>query len=528
MASWQLKKRPPNSGSEQIIILKISELDNFDRSPDGNCVEAKFTAKDIGIRARDLVSLEADTGNGFTRVWTGYVAVPGAVNDDLNPAPFSLVGLKQRFAEIQWKGPVLARADVGAQVRAILADPDHLPAGVSYNSTNVPNLGFINGQRFYAGESVKEVLDALAEMVPGVTWGVNADGAVFFKKESPSDYTFTHGVNTTEIVFEPVNAEEVVTKVALEVPGVNLEGLQTGMFYEGASFASSQAVFPAFYIHAEDLNNHFLYNAWRKITWPGGIPPYYVPAGQTTTFGDISFTNPNHALDNSPDTFANLKDVAPGSAVSEGFYDVNYYTSDLADGFQYSYISSRALKVKLTIQTAIPPNLHQMCEYVFELPATEEDVVQNGYKLVPHDVRFNDEFADAGAVYSSALDIRFPSNPELELGAIKLYDFRMIRLDRNVLRDIASAYFIPPRQEAAKVVRVREEILQPRHHVTLVKDGLTLQRKAALYRVSITKDGGIENTVMIEQPTDAETISQNYVSRTDRKNDIRRERRQPR
>lgn len=516
MASWRLIYRFPNGLTGETITTNISELERFDRTPDGNCVEARFIGKDIGIRARDLVTLEVDTGLGFEPVWTGYAETPGAVNDLHNPAAFLLVGLKQRFFEIEFEEPALFGDDVGQMVRGLITQPKYRPAGVIYDEANIPNFNANMGDRYYTGESVGEIFDALAEAV-GAVWGVNAQGEFFFRRKGNTQHTFIDGLNNTEIFFEPVNAAETVTKVTLEIPPMNFDNVVDKTYYDSFWDERKPLINPAFYVKVEDETRHPIYNAWKKITWPGGVPPYTSLGSYAVTSG--RFTAPGNAHDNDPGSFASYN----GSGVAGDVMNIGLRAIQLADGFQFRYTST--IDVDLRFNTfrydAIPGgDVIDNNEVIFSFPPT--DVPKNIVMLVPRDVRF-DGRVGGSYTYESVLGFSATVAAGMAAGDVKLYMLRMLTLNQTTLQNIAASYLVAPRPYAARVVRTSEAILIPRPIVNLVMEGFNEEARAALYRVSITKDGGIENTVMIEQPADSDTVSQNYLDRTNRKKDIRRE-----
>jgi hypothetical protein len=527
MATWQILRRPPNSGPQQVITMsdEVSELLTFDRAPDGNCLEARFLAKDIGIRARDLVTLQVNVGSGFTNVFTGYAESPGAVNNDTDVAQFILVGFKQRFQEIEFEEAVLTRGDVGAMVRAIVSQSKYLPPGVSYNAAYVPNTGFSLGDRFYSAESLKEIFDALVSSLSGYSWGVDANGLFFFRPIGTETNTFVHGTDSTKIDFEAVNAAEVVTAVTLELPPVNLEGLvaKTYTAAVGSQVNVSSLVNPAFYIRNEDQTAHSLYQAWKKIPWPGGMPPYNL-VGSGYASSSPLIQNIANLSDTNANTFANFNynGFTPSRADYYLIASLELTTGDYIDGFEFDYETDIDLRLDLIVEW--DGGISRDTNYTtFEFPKASQRR-RRQVSIVPRDVRFDEE--KTGGVKRAVVELYgFVPPSGLTTNSLKVYTMQMLRLDRPKLLSLASSYFVTLKQEAAKVTRTGEYLLTPRPDVNLTKGSLFLQRKAARYSVSITKDGGVQNTVMISQPTDSDLISENYANQVQRTVAIRNENR---
>ena len=214
----------------------VESLESFELGGDGDCKEATFTglASGLGIGPRDIVALEA-----FEGVWSpwfrGAAYIPGAPTSP-HLSRFKLVGLRERFNEIPVRTPVIAEnAEVGDVLRALLNNADHRPPGTFLGGL-IHNFGFGIGTRYPRLESVFELLEDLADALPGFTvppgetypyggvktfvageyvppavWGVLPSGEIFFRRDL-SSRAISPGGGDVSVSSLELDAERVVSE----------------------------------------------------------------------------------------------------------------------------------------------------------------------------------------------------------------------------------------------------------------------------------------------------------------------------
>jgi hypothetical protein len=239
----------------------LFSVDSYDVAPDGNCFEATFRLPPKGlsftIAPRDVVTIETrpDSSSSWVARYRGYVALAGNPRSD-NVETYRLVGLKQRLFEVVLytgaQSAIITSDDVADMANAAfdaalagLAFPGIV--GVDINSFDAPSLSFTAGDRITQLETVGSALDALAgsvgrfvvptgdtytydgvtysggDIVPPVTWGVNASGETFFRRPIANIANISEDDINVDVTYPALSAEEVVdTPVLVYYPGMDL------------------------------------------------------------------------------------------------------------------------------------------------------------------------------------------------------------------------------------------------------------------------------------------------------------------
>lgn len=218
----------------------VASLDTFSVDGAGSCIEATFTAKPsaIDVRPRDVVTLSVTTdGTTYEAVFRGFVAAaPSARSNRLSP--YRLVGLRQRFYEHLTVVNVTSGADVATMAHEVADRVDQNILGASLPAS-FPALTFELGDRVGPTETVGDLLDALAasvgsftvptgetytyngvtytagQVVPGVRWGVDGSGLVFFHRPQGTARAFTETARSVDVEWAAINAESVLDRIAL-------------------------------------------------------------------------------------------------------------------------------------------------------------------------------------------------------------------------------------------------------------------------------------------------------------------------
>jgi len=221
----------------------VLRLDSFDVTPAGDCGEALLTVlgSSVVLPPRAIVTLETSPdGSVWTPRYRGLVVVAASTRT-LQPQTVKLVGLRQRFYELTVEAARVSGGDVAAMAHEVL-DALTLPFSLSLPAS-FPDTGFQFGDRFPQLETVGAFLDALVEavpqfvvpvggsytydgvtygegeVVPGVEWGVDAAGLVFFRRPASSGVSVSESDAGVGVSWGQVNAESVVNAVRLVYGG---------------------------------------------------------------------------------------------------------------------------------------------------------------------------------------------------------------------------------------------------------------------------------------------------------------------
>lgn len=216
---------------------EVARLDSFTISPQGDCGDGVFTAlpSAVAIEPRDIVVVEVDTTGSMEAIYKGVVTVCGNPRSD-DAQAYRVVGIRQRMYEQVVLDASVTGGDVAAMVRQVLSNSSNLPAGVTYTATDVPDLGFELGNRYPAYETVGDFLDAMmatvgrfivpsgssytydgttyapGDVVPAVTWGVRADGSIYFRRPAATSAIAASELDArTLVTWNEINAEAAVT-----------------------------------------------------------------------------------------------------------------------------------------------------------------------------------------------------------------------------------------------------------------------------------------------------------------------------
>jgi hypothetical protein len=239
--NWRVVVNAQDGASKPTITSSdpVNQLPSFSLDSLGGCISGSFSGlpKQLDVSARDILTLEIDTGSGFAPIFKGYVAQSPSVYSD-NISTYELVGLKQRFYEFPVREQRLPGSDVAAMVREVIGNST-LPVGVTYASADVPDLNFSAGLRVPQVENVGDFLDDLAsfvgrfivpssgsytydgttygpgDIVPAVRWGVNALGEFFFKRPTQTTITLNEDDINVDLQWRNVAVESAPNAITL-------------------------------------------------------------------------------------------------------------------------------------------------------------------------------------------------------------------------------------------------------------------------------------------------------------------------
>lgn len=182
----------------------------WSRAPHGDCLQMEFAAvpKLVDIPPRSIVHFLVDGQSAFY----GFVARGGAPSSG-RAEQYVVLGaarlLSQRYAYHAVSSPT----DIGAIVRAILSQYAH-PA-IRYDPSRVPDTGYTLTRFSAPWVDIATILKDLSGAASGVTWGVDADGYIYFRPVSSLQAVRYEEADLQSL---PVLAEEVWDRVRIIIP----------------------------------------------------------------------------------------------------------------------------------------------------------------------------------------------------------------------------------------------------------------------------------------------------------------------
>lgn len=217
---WTLRVYTPTGGPHVSgsLIAEYTESSpggvvggfRWSRAPHGDCLQMEFAAvpKLVDIPARAIVHFLVDGQSAFY----GFVARGGALSSS-RAEQYVVLGaarlLSQRYAYYS----VSASTDTGAIVRNILSQYAH-PA-IRYDPSQVPNTGYTLSRFTAPWVDIATILRDLSGAAGGVTWGVDADGYVYFR---PVNTLQAVRYEEANLQYLPVLAEEACDRVRIIIP----------------------------------------------------------------------------------------------------------------------------------------------------------------------------------------------------------------------------------------------------------------------------------------------------------------------
>lgn len=246
---WRIQVIGEDGSSKPTVTSSdaVAAIENFEVFPGGDCGELNMTADptQVDIAARDIITVEfTRDGSAWLPMYRGVVVVAGNARQDGLQA-YRAVGLKQRLYEVAAQTAKNDGADVTLMAMQLL---DHaslpvsrIPYGINYTIGTPPGplTGFQLGDRLILIETLGEAFDILTssvgpfivppgppyvydgksypegDMVPGVVWGVDATGAIIWRRAQHPTLAFDERDRRTTVDWQAVTAEEHANRVEL-------------------------------------------------------------------------------------------------------------------------------------------------------------------------------------------------------------------------------------------------------------------------------------------------------------------------
>lgn len=532
----------------------LFSVDSYDLTPDGNCLEATFRlppkALSFTIALRDVVTIETrpDSSSSWVPRYRGYVVLAGNPKSD-NVETFRLVGLKQRFYDRVLGPGVASTGNAGALIRsddvATMATNVFKYAVANggivglenpfITAPDAPALTFTLGDRFTQLESAGAALDAFAaavgqfvvptgetytydgvtynaaDVVPAVSWGVKADGSMFFRRPSLNAGSVNESDLNVDVGWPALSGEDVVTRpVLVYYPGMDLTRVTDFTVRNANTSVTSDVrlVFQPWVFRA--LANDAVDNVV-QLPEPDTL---LLDATSLFTAGTATFTSSGNAYDGNPATAATgvVGNVIDLQDSNTGIDAAAYGLKVLAE-----FGDTIAIRIRGEYNYTISGvNYRLRWTWVPEATAETGDTTLLDVtfpSLVP--VEVYQELNDAGAIFSLvSFSITCIAGPNGSGGTVNLYDFRpfnsVLPTDSVLAQKLADAYTRSPVQNVTNVKVYGEEPLRSRVDVTPLV-GSVLEVPVERVQYSITTAEGVTTTYHAGQAFDGELVSERVV-----------------
>jgi hypothetical protein len=528
----------------------IFSVDSFDLAPDGNCLEATFRAPPkalpFTIELRDVITIETrpDSVSAWTPRYRGYVTLAGNPRSD-NVETYRLVGLKQRFFEVNIRtgspqSTIIASADVATMANQVfLASGADIAfpgiVGVDYNTFDAPTLTFIGGRRITQLESAGNAFDALAglvgqfivptgdtytydgetysggDVVPPVTWGVRANGEVFFRRDIGAAASIDETDLEVQVTYPALSGEEVVTSpIIVYYPGMDFS---RAVRFQQRNL-STLVVTPLLPVWQPWSHRVQPPNASQRVVQLPNPDDYLLDALSEYTITGNTFTNPGNAYDGNPSTFAsgvlnNFISFFRASPPFEIAPTALRIDAEFGDNIALQFRS--AYRFSLSGQTI-------SYEFWWEPVATAEAGGSNRLQ-VTFPVLLQTEFLALAQINNTTLTAELQSveviaGPNGSGGTAKVYDYRPFRhvvaSDNVLANQLAESYRRSIVEEVANI-KVFDD--RPLHASILLtpETGSPITVPVARVQYSITTVEGVTTTYHAGQPFDGQLVSERVV-----------------
>lgn len=495
---WQLEVRHPDGTFRTTIHMDdpVDVLQSFAVEGSRNCLEATFSGigLQLGLKPREIVTLEVREPEGaWEPIFTGFVA--SATDASYNLDSIRLAGLKERFYELLVQDAVVPGGTVMSMVNHVLSQAVHIPAGVSYSAGQVSLPSFQLADRVPLRESVGEFLDAMAASVPGVFWGVRADGVVFFRQKTSGGTVLNPGTKGVLVEWRPADAEEVVTAVTLMIPGLNVPTFSAAR-YRGLITDPALEVLAYAFFERREIAEHATYAAEALVRWEFGVP--VTNRLSTAAVSSSNLVDPDtlafdhaKAIDGDLATYAAWGDGASPASISL------VYDGRLVAGWTLKYRAATSdTPVRATL-IRTPDSFTVGIGEFYELELEPSDEDKTITILIPPDVRMPDE-ASALAPRSTLIIER----PAVSTG-FRIYDVAALELDPEAIDGVTGAFFKLPFATSGTVTKVGA--LHPISYQLPLSGIGTFD--SPRYTFSLSRENGLVTTIELNQPEDADIMA---------------------
>ncbi len=253
---WTLRIYTPTGGPHVSGSLIAEYTENspggivggfrWSRAPHGDCLQMEFAAvpKLVGIPPRAIVHFLVNGQSAFygfvARAWPAY---DGAARGYL------VVGASQLLRHRVVRAAYTTLMGTGVIVRNLISQFAH-PA-IRYDPAHVSDTGYALSSLKVQWVDLHQVLTDLASATPGVSWGVDADGHIYFRAVSTvTSVRYEDGIREPL----PIEALEVWDEVILIAP--RELGIGEFTYNTGAGYGSQRV----FLVGPELITDYAIYS----------------------------------------------------------------------------------------------------------------------------------------------------------------------------------------------------------------------------------------------------------------------------
>ncbi|MCA1800554.1 MAG: hypothetical protein LC687_05640 [Actinobacteria bacterium] len=490
----------------------------WSRKAHGDCMQLVFYANPsiVDFKMREVVQLVVDEQPQFFGMiirHPGHQSKGAGLNDPDSMEEFIVYGMSYFFketlmgTEFSGEGGFLTNNVSGI---ANYAASTYLTDRIRHDSYYMPSRGEVFSQFYMPYYPMNQVLDALAQAIPNVDYGVNSEGFLYFMDMSDHQHILNYLSSSLYIEWVPIDAEEVVTSAILIVvtePSKAIESLKSvlGVYaavYSGGVWSRKPYIPKPEIIEYTDPVNHLPYRA-RISKLVGNL--LRADADLLTTPAAIytgNLTNPSNVYDDDPDTYATLT----SGATSSGYMDYQFNTTsgNLAEarriiGCRIIYSSDNAdNKIVVDFTRSNASNFLGTARQLYNATLPDSGPVLGDKRIVDIIIPQSTVFTSTPIATRLLMQITW-NNP----GNVRVYEFVPIYLDTELGIEIAKSFIQLPAQTPATIT-VRNQLLEPRKklYITDVPNfpsGI-LQGNVAEYEYTISPEDGKMTQIKFEQP----------------------------
>lgn len=488
------------------------------RKSHGDCMQLVFHANPsmVDLKVREIVHFRVDGVAQFTGIIVkhpGHQSQGAGPDDPDSMDEFIVYGLSYLLKEaimtpeFSGDGGTLTN-NISELVQYITQNV--ISDRVRYYASHIPLTGEVFSQFYMPYYPMNQVLDILAQAIPGTNYGVDQNGYFYFRQASTLRNSTSYSSQSIHVEWVPINAEEVVTGAALIVVTEASQAVESLISLHGVKvYTVISSVFTYYpyipkpvVIDYEDPVHHPSYKA--KITrLMGHLLRADSALLSSAVITGSGFNNPTNAYDDNPNTYAQAP-AGDDFANASLFYkyteaDGNSAAGKRVVGCRIIYTSNHPTNAGalVTIMRSNASNFlgtHRQL-YVATLPNTGS--VSGEPKIVdiilPQATIFE---PDASAIYMQCLI-------QTHRDDFRLYEFVPIYADTELGTEIAKSLIKLPAQNPS-VISVANQLWPPTKTVYIsdvpgIASGI-LEGDVAEYEYTVSSEDGKMTQVKFEQP----------------------------
>lgn len=410
--------------------------------PDGDTVQLEFSGRNdrLKLPPRGVVALTVDGQPAFYGV---VPDPPSAASPNIEQA--QVLGGREALRVALMDGTVYRQQGVYQIVRDILSRLR--PPALAYDPAQIGDgtgMDLGPGLDLYYSPTMPltDALDGLAKSA-GTTWGVDAQGRVFFGQPSPAALNVAYAGQPWRRL--PVQGRETVTRAVLRVVSgpAGMEAEERRAFTAGAWTDYLPATVTKVATHAQ----HAQYRAEVSMPVPDGMSA--AQNGGRVLGGVVQFLNPGNAVDDDPATYA--ESAARADVDMPTLNVVNRVAGQRPIGVRVRYsVQNRqdADQVKLWVEhfhTGVGGGSERA---VYDLP--NDKYIREETIIFPPQARPGATYQQLTVSFRLFREVFGPSDT-FGAGVIRVYDVQPLIVDEAAAQRIAESFLHVPSASPAEI-----------------------------------------------------------------------------